>query len=419
MTFPDGFWFGAGASSTVAEGAAPASELAAWEAEGRRTPSGAGTGFADAYVDDLPLFAAHGLAHLRVTLEWARLEPTPGHHDSEAVEHLRLVLQAARSAGVSVWGCLFDASLPGWFAHDERGFADARSRQYYWARHVEFVGETFGDLVHGWMPIFEPTRYAVRGWIDGSRPPGRRDDAEAFATIVEAVHLASVDAALRLRQDGQPVAAAQWLAPVFPAKPAPDAPAGAEAEVAAGVVDEVLWGCWRRMLTEETLVVPGRPPVSIPGARTAFDVLGLTYRHAIAVRGDGVLLPYPQHTDLGPDGQVPWAEGLGLALHHVAESLPDHPLLIAGYGRAFADPTDQAEHLRDGLAIAEEAVEGGIDLRGFWWETPVDPPPMTAPDPAEGGDGPGAGPGLFAADRTPRPSADLLASIAAGDPLPS
>lgn len=402
MSFPAGFWFGAGASGAAMEGTAPASEQGVWEAEGRLPPSGAGAGFAESYVDDLAILAGHGLGHLRLTLEWARLEPTPGSHDPQAVEHLRLVLAAARAAGVAVWGCLFDDTLPGWFSHDERGFADARTRRYFWARHVEFVGETFGDLVHGWVPVFEPSRYATRGWIDGSRPPGRRDDAEGFSGILEGTHLASVDAALRLRQDGQPVASAQWVVPLFPARPDPDSPTTADAQVMTGVVDQALWGCWHRMLVEETLQVPGRGPVPVPGARTAFDVLGITYRHALAVRGDGALLPYPQGGRTGPDGQVAFAEGLGLALHHVAESLPEHPLLIAGFGLAADDPDRQADHLRDGLAIAQEAVDGGIDLRGLWWDTPIDPPAAGA-----------SGAGLFDAERVARPSAGVLADAAA------
>lgn len=408
MTFPEGFWFGTGASATAAEGTAPGTDLALWEHEGRVEPTGSGAGFGAAYADDLAQLAGHHLTHLRLTLEWARLEPSPGHHDAEAIEHLRLVLRAAQDAGISVWGCLHDGTLPGWFSHDERGFVDARSRGYFWARHVELIGETFGDLVHGWLPIYEPARWAYRGWIAGSRPPGQQDDAEAFAAALEAVHLASVEAALRLRQDGQPVASAQWLVPLFPARPDPDSPASSDAQAMTSVVDEALWGCWRRMLAEETLVVPGRPPIAVPGAREAFDVLGLTYRHAAAVRGDGVLLPYPQTLATGPDGHVPWAEGLGLALHHAAESLPDHPLLVAGFGIQTAHEDQRAQHLRDGLAIAEEAVEGGIDLRGFWWNTPFDPQPESA-----------SSPGLFGADRSTGAAAELLADVADGGNVPS
>ncbi len=408
MTFPEGFSFGVGASATAAEGTAPGTDLARWEHEGRSTPTGSGAGFATSYLDDLAQLAGHGLRHLRLTLEWARMEPAAGHHDAEAVEHLRLVLQAAREAGVAVWGCLHDGTLPGWFAHDERGFTDARSRGYFWARHVEYVGETFGDLVHGWVPVFEPSRWAYRGWIDGSRPPGTKDDAEAFAASLEAIHLASVSAALRLRQDGQPVASAQWLVPLFPARPDPDSPPTIEAQAMTPVVDEALWGCWRRMLVEDTLVVPGRPPVAVPGARGAFDVLGLTYRHAVAVRGDGVLLPYPQTLATGPDGQVPWVEGLGLSLHHAAETLPEIPLAVVGFGLRTANEDQRAQYLCDGLAVAQEAIDGGIDLRGFWWNTPIDP--LTHEQ---------GGPGLFAADRVARPAASLLADVARGGPIPS
>ena len=85
--------------------------------------------------------------------------------------------------------CLHDGSLPGWFAHDERGFPDQRSRRYFWARHVERVGEAFGGRVHGWVPTFEPTRWASRGWLDGDRPPGQRDDARGFAAAVEEITL--------------------------------------------------------------------------------------------------------------------------------------------------------------------------------------------------------------------------------------
>lgn len=405
MTFPEGFWFGAGASSSATEGTAPASDLAAWEHDGRRRPTGP-SGAPDVVAGDLARLAEVGCATVRLTLEWARLEPTEGRRDTEAVEAARLALTTARDAGLDVWACLHDGTLPGWFAHDEHGYADRRARGYHWARHVEFVGETFGDLVAGWVPVFEPGRWALRGWVTGSRPPGRGDDAPGFAEALEGAHLASVEAALRLREGGRPVASAQWLVPLFPARPDPDSPAPAEAQAMVELVDDALWGSWRRMLTEETLSIGHRPPVAVPGAREAFDVLGVTYRHAAAVRGDGQLLAYPQTLAPGPDGQVPWSEGLGLSLHHTAESLPGRPLLVAGYGLTTGDEDRREQHLRDGLAAAAEAVDGGIDLRGFWWDTPIDPVGGTV------------GPGLFDHDRAPRPAAALFASVARGGPVP-
>lgn len=414
MTFDQDFSWGAAIPATTAWGAAPASDLAAWSGRlanpGAGSHLGGGSGADSAEV--FALLAGLGIRHLRLTLDWARIEPTNGRQDVEAVEGLRLELAAAHEAGMAVWGCLHDGPLPGWFAHDERGFGDARSRGYFWARHVEFVGEAFGDLVHGWVPVAEPARWAQRGWLTGERPPGRVDDAEAFAAALEAVHLASVDAALRLRGGGQPVASAEWLVPLFPARPGPDAPPTPDAEAMTSVADEALWGCWRRMIDEEALVVPGRPPVEVPGAREAFDLIGFTYRHSSAVRGDGALLPYPQALPRGPEGQVPWAEGLAIALHRVAEELPGRALLAGGVGIATADDEEQEHYLRDALAIAAGALDGGIDLRGLWWDSPVDPVVADGTNGAERG-------GLLEGAGTARPAARLLASVVAGAPVPT
>ena len=115
------------------------------------------------------------------------------------------------------------------------------------------------------MPVHEPSRWAYRGWIDGSRPPGARDDADAFAAALEAIHLASVEAALLLRQDGQPVASAQWLVPLFPARADPDTPPTADAEAMTSVVDEALWGCGAGCWPRRRSWSGDRPPVAVPG----------------------------------------------------------------------------------------------------------------------------------------------------------
>lgn len=396
----DRFVVGTGASAAALDGVPPASELGSWVAAGRR-PDRPGIGFAAHHRDDLALLAGAGLRTMRLPLEWARLEPENGRVDGAAVEATRDVLTAARQAGVAVWATLVDGTLPGWFSHDERGFADARSRSYLWARHVEFVGETFGDLVAGWVPFHEPTRWAHDGWITGRRPPGAQADTRDFVAALEGAHLASVSAALRLREGGRPTATSQWVVPLFPARPDPASPPTAEAEAMTSVVDEVLFGSWRRLLREETLIVGRRAPVEVPGAREAFDVIGWTYRQGAAVRGDGALLPYPQTLPVGPDGRVPWSHGFGLALHRVAETFADRPVLVTGVGLRTDDEGRREEYVRDLVEITAEALEDGMDLRGLWWETPIDPPFA------------GAGrPGLFTADRAETPALGVLRDAA-------
>ncbi|MCB0978090.1 MAG: family 1 glycosylhydrolase [Acidimicrobiales bacterium] len=386
----DGIGWGVGSSDASLDGPAPGSGTGD-AGSGDLPPGRRGIGFRSSFAEDLPLLARGGITEVRLPLEWARIEPSDGHVDDVEVEHLRRVLTAARDAGLAVWGCLVDGTLPGWFAHDERGFSDDRSRSYFWARQVERVGELFGDLVDGWVPFHEPNRWAHRGWITGSAPPRRVSDGRGFAVALEGALLAMVDAARRLRGGGQPVCSSVWVVPLFPARPDPETPADAATEAATTSLDRVLWGSFHRLMTEDVVAVGDRSPVDVSAAREVFDEIGFTYRGAAAVRADGALLPYPQTLPVETDGRVPWAHGFGLALHHVADSFPERPVRVTGVGTLARDDSRHEEFVREVVEIVRDASDGGMDLRGVWWESPFDSPGMP-------------GRGLWDADRSPRPS---------------
>src|ERR1700753_3647003 len=103
MQWPTDFLWGTGASSTQAEGAAPASDWWDWERAGKGPISNDGNGFAQRYAEDFRLYADLGLTHHRLSIEWARIEPEPGLVDERAVAHYRDVLASARAAGVAPW----------------------------------------------------------------------------------------------------------------------------------------------------------------------------------------------------------------------------------------------------------------------------------------------------------------------------
>lgn len=199
-----GPWWGTAAAATQCEGAAPRSDWAGWEREGRVPPSADGNRFRTRYADDLALLAEHGLTHHRLTVEWARLEPWPGRWDDDEVAHLRRVLTAAREAGVAVWACLLHGSAPGWFTDDERGWLDDKA-VLVWARHVDRVAEAIGDLVAGWVPVHEPEALARLGYGEGSFPPGRHSDDDHRAARA-ALLAAEAEAGRLLRSGPAPVA---------------------------------------------------------------------------------------------------------------------------------------------------------------------------------------------------------------------
>jgi beta-glucosidase len=198
-------WWGTGAAATQCEGAAPRSDWAGWEVEGWVPPSGDGNGFRTRYADDFALLAEHGITRHRLTVEWARLEPSEGSWDEDEVAHLRRVLEAGREAGVAVWACLLHGTAPGWFTDDRQGWLDDKAATLTWARHVDRVAEALGDLVAGWVPIHEPDVQARLGYGEGTFPPGRhREDDERDA--LAALRAAETEAARLLRGGGPPVA---------------------------------------------------------------------------------------------------------------------------------------------------------------------------------------------------------------------
>jgi beta-glucosidase len=379
------FFWGTAASSTQAEGAAPASDWSALEQAGAMPVSGAGNGFGARYAEDFELYASYGLTHHRLSIEWARIEPVEGQRDDAAVEHYMSVLTAARAAGVSPWVCLHHFTLPGWFTEvGEGGFVDDRARSYFWARHVAFCAETFGDLVFGWKPINEPAAYAMLYYRGAAR---RRD-------VLGATLLAQRDAWRELRGGGKPVATIHNLSPIFGSSPQ---------------LSALLWDIWMRADRDGILELPGRAPREVPDLREACDLIGFSYYSATGIaEEDGSIVPYPSGARVGPMGYAPWSEGLAIVLRRLHEELPGRPLLVCEHGVGTDDDAWRCEILDESLGLLSAAIADGVDVRGFFHWTGVDN--------YEWNHGYTVPFGCFTRDREPRGSAELLQSFATRSP---
>lgn len=398
MRWPDGFLWGTGASSTQCEGAAPASDWWDWERDGKAPISNDGNGFAERHAEDFAAFAALGLTHHRLSIEWARIEPEPGLHDPAAVEHYRRVLTAARDNGVEPWVSLHHFTLPRWFATDG-GFLVEANRTRHWARHVEFMAETFGDLAAGWQPVNETNYYARAAYRRGGWPPGHDDRAEA-AMADEAIHLANAEAAVRLRQTGTPIASIFGLSAIVLQD---DDPAS---QALADRLHRIYWEPGLGLFRDGVLRVPGRDePVERPDLAGAFDLLGFSYYSGMGVKG-GRLTTHPESAPLSPLGYGIWPDGVGVVLDRLHEELPGTPLLVAEFGIGTDDDEQRAAYLRRGLEVVHDCIERGVDVRGFFHWTGVDN--------YEWLHGYDVRFGILDVDRNVRPSAQVLAAEALG-----
>jgi beta-glucosidase len=399
VKWPDGFWWGTGASSTQCEGAAPASDWWDWERSGRAPESGEGNGFGRLYAEDFARFAALGLTHHRLSLEWARLEPEEGVHDAGAVAHYRAVLDAARDAGITPWVCLHHFTLPRWFA-TEGAFTMPVNRTEYWRRHVDFVAETFGDLVGGWQPVNEANIYPRLAYRGSGFAPGL-DDRELWFAAIEGIQLATAEAAVCLKQTGVPVSSVFSLSCEVVLDEEP------ETQRLAASFRARNWDDWLTLYRDGALALPGRTPVERPDLAGSFDLIGFSFYANIGVRA-GRVVPYPSDAPTSPLGYTIAAEGLDLVLRRLHEELPGTPLLVAEYGIGTDDDAQRADYLREGLRVVNEALARDVDVRGFFHWTGVDNYEWLL--------GYDLCFGLFDRDRTRRDSATVLAAEALGRP---
>jgi beta-glucosidase len=382
------FW-GVTCSSLQTEGVAPAADWSAWEADGRAPRSGDGNGLATNAPDDFALLGSLGISHIRLGIEWARIEPLPGKVDGTAVDQYRDLLAAAGRAGLAVIATLHHQTLPGWFADDEGGYRDVGATERRWARHVDRCAEAFDDLVAMWVPIDDPIGWAVRGFGLGSRPPGRTDPVAALAAA-EAALLANHRAWQLLRGGNQPVMAVFGVPTVFAHGP--------EAGGERWRWRHLLVDSWIGALRDGELALPDRPPRIVEDMAGSFDLIGVTHDHPIAVDRTGAVHPYPATGRRSDTGFTPVPAELGELLAELASLLPGRRLVVAGHGVATTDDEWREELLKSAVATVTDATRAGLAVAGYLHDTGIDG--------YEGPLGFRTARGVIGRDRTIRPSGE-------------
>jgi beta-glucosidase/6-phospho-beta-glucosidase/beta-galactosidase len=138
---------------------------------GRHVGPGAADDLWNDYEEVLKFVPILGFAGVRLTVEWARVEPRQGHQDEEAVRRYHDVIRYARSLGLDVTIALVDAVWPSWLGQE--------AWLLPWVvphviAHATRLVETFADDVTGVVAFTQPRELVSRGFLAGTAPPWRR-----------------------------------------------------------------------------------------------------------------------------------------------------------------------------------------------------------------------------------------------------
>ncbi len=372
-------------TSAELDGVSPNADWSYWIGRGR-APASTDRGIdVPRWNDDLEQVASLGAGEVVLTVEWSRLEPEPGHHDPVATMLVRDMITAARDQGLFVWLCLLDGTAPGWFTYDEHGFADRHARQLLWPRHVEWVGETFGDLADGWIPIREPAHLGVRSRFIDLAPPGGTNGVKG-AEAVRDLAMAEADA-WRILRGSAPVATYQTARIFVPERSSEHGTTNVKAVREVSNLDGLFLRPWLQALVDGNFGAGDLPSRSVPHLADAFDHVFLQLRPPIVLDGEGEWHPHAMANLIDR-----LAEGLSRVADHVGE----RPLTaVADLGPAPGSQQGQADYLDELIATS---VDIGVD--GWHQSSPIDGWHWEAGEHLD--------PGIIGRDRTPKPVAGVF-----------
>jgi beta-glucosidase len=306
------------------------------------------------------------------------------------------VLGELRACGMMAMVTLHHFTSPLWFTR--RGGWAASGAPEAWLAFVCRVARELGELVGMWCTLNEPNIYAYLGWITGEFPPGRRGDVVGLYRVLANMYEAHERAYGELKRitPGVPVGLAQnkWL--LFPAN---------------------RWNPLDRVLAGFSQFLLDRWPVGRSGPRRVVeatsDFVGLNHYSGslVSALGRHFNPSWLAQTDFGWAVQPEW---LRRSLEELAPL--GKPVYVTESGMATRDDSKRVQFLEDVLGQVWQAIEHGVDVRGYLhW---------TSMDNFEWAHGYSMRFGLIGVDletqeRTVKPSGELFARIAKANALPA
>jgi beta-glucosidase len=364
------------------------------------------------YREDLEqLGSMHHSAH-RFSIEWARVEPQPAKFDRDVLAHYADVVRTCRCNGMEPVVTLQHFTLPVWLA--ESGGFGAPEAPMRFARYAAACVDALGDMVTWWVTINEPTVVAVLGHLEGVWPPGERSLRRTLVALRGLLRMhAAAAQAIRAVSDRNHrpahVSIAHHERRLLPRDPS------SSVDRAVSRVPDFLFNRWflRSCVVGRVLRPVGHGEV-VPGLAGSLTYLGLNHYTSESVSLDlgapGMLFARHQAVPGLPLSTAGWAidaTGLRNALTELWREF-GLPIMVTENGVADEDDELRPAYLRDHLLAVVDAIDAGVDVRGYlYW---------TAWDNFEWAEGYTQRFGLFAVDRDTmeriaKPSAAVFAEI--------
>ncbi|WP_026881865.1 glycoside hydrolase family 1 protein [Clostridium akagii] len=226
MKFPKDFFFGAASASYQVEGA--------WNEDGKgvtnwdvfskipgKTFEGTNGDVAidhyHRYKEDIKLMAEMGLDSYRFSISWARIIPDGhGEVNEKGIEFYNNLIDECLKYGIVPFATLYHWDMPQ-ILEEEGGWLNKNTIDAF-VKYAKVCFEAFGDRVKHWITFNETIVFCGHGYLEGSHPPGIKNDPKKYFMATHNVvtaHARSVETYKKLRQFGE-IGITHVFSPAFP-----------------------------------------------------------------------------------------------------------------------------------------------------------------------------------------------------------
>jgi beta-glucosidase len=341
---PPSFLFGTATAAHQSEGQNTNSDWWRFEhdpASGCRDLSGDTCDAWHRWPEDLALVAKLGLNAYRFSVEWARIEPSPGNFSMAALDHYRRIVERCGELGLVPVVTLHHFSLPIWMA-DKGGFESPEIAARLGAYSAQ-VAARLGDAIGIACTINEPNIVALGGYLRGGFPPGVKDRVR-FETVNQAMRDSHHEmvAALRAGPGSFPVGMTLSMGEM-------EAVEGGERRLAQAL--EAMEDAYLRDLDGD-------------------DFLGVQCYTRVRFGPDGPV-DIPQGARRTKMGYEYRPEALEHCVRRAA-AVTGLPIVVTESGISTDDDTERVAYIDATIGGVASCLADGIDVRGFFYWTLLD-----------------------------------------------
>lgn len=314
--------------------------------------------------EDVDLAADMGLNAYRFSVEWARVEPSPGVFSQEELDHYEAIVDHCLERGLAPVVTYNHFTSPHWFAMRGGWLWDGAPAAF--AAYCDRVTERFGDRIAVAVTMNEPNLARLLSWLH--LPAFVRDleratlEAASAAAGVAAYRLSNVMLPEEMDAIADGMTAGHLAARAAIKARCPDLPVG----LSLAIVDDVVVGDDASVRDRKRAEVYERWLELARGD----DFVGVQNYERVAYDGAGAVPP-PAGVPVNQMGTAVEPLSLAGAVRY-AYAKTGVPVLVTEHGMSTDDDTLRAAFLEPSLAGLGTVMAAGVPVLGYLHWTLVD-----------------------------------------------